>query len=160
MIIIYHFSLSIFKISNIYQNIDLASKILPPSKPLEIYPNSLEGRSLNWYSFRFFLAAGNEAVNKTSAPKKAAAKKGAKKADSSKKRKKAKDSSDSEEDQEEAEESDNSDDEVNGEADVKTSRGGKNSGRGRGRGRATANKSSSKSSPVKSSGKRGRPRKS
>ncbi|WJX36013.1 hypothetical protein P8452_23933 [Trifolium repens] len=103
---------------------------------------------------------GNEAVNKTSAPKKAAAKKGAKKADSSKKRKKAKDSSDSEEDQEEAEESDNSDDEVNGEADVKPSRGGKNSGRGRGRGRAPANKSSSKSSPVKSSGKRGRPRKS
>ncbi|KAK2446473.1 ultraviolet-B receptor UVR8 [Trifolium repens] len=105
---------------------------------------------------------GNEAVDKTSAPKKAAAKKGAKKADSSKKRKKAKDSSDSEEDQEEAEESDNSDDEVNGEADVKTSRGGKNSGRGRGRGRARApaNKSSSKSSPVKSSGKRGRPRKS
>lgn len=121
---------------------------------------------------------GNETVNKTQVPKKAAPKKGAtaKKADSSKKRKKAKDASDSEEEQEEAEESDNSEDEVNGEAEVKTSRGGKSSGKGRGkaskvsesegkgsgrgRGRAPANNSSSKSSPVKSTGKRGRPRKS
>lgn len=120
---------------------------------------------------------GNETVNKTQVPKKVAPKKGAtaKKADSSKKRKKAKDASDSEEEQEEAEESD-SEDEVNGEAEVKTSRGGKSSGKGRGkaskvsesegkgsgrgRGRAPANNSSSKSSPVKSTGKRGRPRKS
>lgn len=121
---------------------------------------------------------GNETVNKTQVPKKAAPKTGAtaKKADSSKKRKKAKDASDSEEEQEEAEESDNSEDEVNGEAEVKTSRGGKSSGKGRGkaskvsesegkgsgrgRGRAPVNNSSSKSSPVKSTGKRGRPRKS
>ncbi|CAI8600083.1 unnamed protein product [Vicia faba] len=120
---------------------------------------------------------GTEPVNKTPVPKKAAApKKGAKKADNSKKRKTAKDSSDSEEEQEQAEESDYSDDEVNGEAEVKKSRGGKNSGKGRGkaskmsepeskgsgkgRGRAPANKNSSKSTPVKSSaGKRGRPKK-
>lgn len=118
---------------------------------------------------------GNETVNKNPVPKKAAPKKGAKKADNSKKRKKAEDASDSEEEQEEAEDSDNSEDEINGVAEVKTSRGGKSSGKGRGkaskvsesegkgsgrgRGRAPAN-NSSKSSPVKSTGKRGRPRKS
>ncbi|XP_057435033.1 uncharacterized protein LOC130727801 [Lotus japonicus] len=114
----------------------------------------------------------NEIVKESPAPKKAA-KKGAKKgADNSKKRKKAKEPSDSEEEEEEdAEESDNSEDEVNGEAEVKRSRGGKTSGKGRGkapkksgaevkgsgRGRGGAAAAANKSG---SSGKRGRPRKS
>ncbi|KAJ1401348.1 Regulator of chromosome condensation, RCC1 [Sesbania bispinosa] len=119
---------------------------------------------------------GNEPINNTPAPKQAA-KKGAKgAADKSKKRKKSKDSSDSEE-EEDAEESDNSEDQVNGEAEIKRSRGGKSSGKGRGkesskksgaegkgsgrgRGSTTANKSNSKSTTQVKSGKRGRPRKS
>ncbi|KAL2346262.1 hypothetical protein Fmac_000262 [Flemingia macrophylla] len=107
---------------------------------------------------------GDEAINKTPAPK-PAAKKGARGGDNSKKRKKSKDSSDEEE--EDAEESDDSEDQTNGKAEAKRSRS-----TGKGRGKASkksdakekgsgrgATKNSSKTPQVKS-GKRGRPRKS
>ncbi|KAF1871766.1 hypothetical protein Lal_00020561 [Lupinus albus] len=115
---------------------------------------------------------GNVPATETPVPIQTA-KKVAKEANNSKKRKKAKDSSDEEED-EDIEESDSSDeDQVNGESEVKRAgrgRGkastskksganGKGSGRGRGR-PPVRNKSSSKAPPVKSAGKRGRPRKS
>ncbi|OIV97600.1 hypothetical protein TanjilG_12357 [Lupinus angustifolius] len=110
------------------------------------------------------IGEANEPAAKTPVPKQPA-KKGAKGADNSKKRKNAKDSSDEdEEEDEDTEESDNTDeDQVNGKAGVKRAGRGRgrasasknsSSGRGRGRGRTPA------SPPVKSSGKRGRPRKS
>ncbi|CAJ1973235.1 unnamed protein product [Sphenostylis stenocarpa] len=77
---------------------------------------------------------GNEAVNITPVPKQAA-KKGAKAADNSKKRKKSKDSSESEEEEDAEESEDSEEDEINGEAEVKRSRG---SGRGRGKASKTS----------------------
>ncbi|WCJ35135.1 Regulator of chromosome condensation (RCC1) family protein [Euphorbia peplus] len=108
----------------------------------------------------------SEAPVTKAVPVKQNTKKGNTKAsENSNKRKKAKDSSESEEEDQdvdaEDDESENSDDEqVNGRGS-KSKRGGKASGRGRGRprGGSSAASNNDSSTPVKTPGKRGRPRK-